>query len=154
MSATTIPAVLARAARDRGDDPAIVDGDARLGCAALADAVTAAARALAALGVGPGDAVAIWAPNSWRWIVAALATHARGAVLVPINTRYKGDEAAFVLARSRARVLFTVDGFLGARYVAMLRATEAAPRLDATVILGGDVPAGATAWADFVAGGA
>ena len=53
-------------------------------------------RALLARGVAHGDRVAIWAPNTWRWVVAALGAHAIGAVLVPINTRYKGDEAALV----------------------------------------------------------
>ena len=90
----------------------------------LADEVERATRALMALGVGKGDRVAQWAPNIWEWIVAALATHAAGGVLVPINTRFKASEAAYVLEKSGARVLFTVNGFLGNDYVAMLRASD------------------------------
>ncbi len=140
---TTIPAVLARAAATRPDDLAVVDpgpDGLTLTTAALAAAAHTAARALAAAGVGPGDRVAIWAPNSARWVIAALATHLRGAALVPINTRYKGAEAADILARSRARVLFTTEGFLGACYTAQLRAA-ATPLPDlATIVV--DLPPG------------
>jgi acyl-CoA synthetase (AMP-forming)/AMP-acid ligase II len=89
--ATPGPATLAevapRAARERPDELAIADGDTRLSCAALHAQADAFARALLARGVGHGDRVAIWAPNTWRWIVAALGAHAIGAVLVPLNTR-------------------------------------------------------------------
>ena len=76
--------------------------------------------ALVASGVEPGDRVAIWAPNSAEWIVALLGLFQAGAVLVPVNTRFKGGEAADILARSGARVLVTVTDFLGTDYVAML----------------------------------
>jgi HIP---CoA ligase len=121
----TIPALLVRIARDRRDDLAVVDGEVALSCGDLAARVDDAARGLIAAGVAPGEAVAIWAPNSWRWIVAALATHAVGGVVAPINTRYKADEARFILDRSRARVLFTVDELLGHRPEDQLRATGA-----------------------------
>ncbi len=55
-------------------------------------------------------------------------------MLVPLNTRYKGVEAAYILRASGARVLFTVQGFLGTDYPAMLdeavAAGEAVPDLD------------------------
>ena len=54
----------------------------------------------------------MWAPNSIEWIVAALGITTAGGVLVPVNTRFKGTEAAYVLARSNARAVFTVRGFL------------------------------------------
>jgi acyl-CoA synthetase (AMP-forming)/AMP-acid ligase II len=118
----TIGSLLARAASDRPHDVAVVDGDVTLTNAELATRAAEVARALVASGVGRGDAIAIWAPNSWHWMAAALGAHTLGAMVVPINTRYKGEEAAYVLARSRARVLFTVDGFLACSYPAMLRA--------------------------------
>jgi acyl-CoA synthetase (AMP-forming)/AMP-acid ligase II len=113
---STTPELLARAARDRGDDLAISDGDERISCAELALRVRDLARGLCAAGIGRGDAVALWAPNSWQWIVTALAVHTVGGVLVPINTRYKAPEAKDVIARSRAKLVFTVDEFLGCRY--------------------------------------
>ena len=53
--------------------------------------------------------------------MAFLGLSAAGAVLVPVNTRFKGAEAADILQRSRAKVLVTVTDFLGTDYVAMLR---------------------------------
>ena len=57
-----------------------------------------AARALIALGVNPGDRVAIWAQNCEEWMVAGLAILSIGAALVPVNTRMRGEEAGYVLA--------------------------------------------------------
>ena len=104
-----------------GDRLAVVDGDTRLTYAELLDEARGFGAALVASGVEPGDRVAIWAPNSAEWIVAVLGLFQAGAVLVPVNTRFKGAEAADILSRSRARVLVTVTDFLGTDYVAMLR---------------------------------
>ena len=71
-----------------------------------------------------------------------LGLQSAGGVVVPINTRYKGAEAAYLLDRSRARVLVTVNGFLGNDYVGMLDGHDL-PHLEHTVVLRGDVPAGA-----------
>ena len=68
----------------------------------LSARVEATTRGMLAAGVAPGDAVAIWAPNCWEWVVALLALQSAGGVLVPLNTRYKGREAADILRRSRA----------------------------------------------------
>ena len=121
----TIPALVRDAADVRGDAEAIVDRSAtpevRLTFAGLRSRVDAMAAALVGSGVQPGDRVAIWAPNCWEWVVALLGLQTAGAALVPLNTRYKGVEAADILRRSRARLLFTVEGFLGNDYVSMLR---------------------------------
>src|SRR5262249_62163838 len=96
----------------------------RLTYAELGARIGAAARALLASGIEPGDRVAVWAPNSPEWIVAALGVTTAGGVLVPVNTRFKGAEAGYVLARSGARALFTVRGFLDTDYPALLRESE------------------------------
>jgi len=143
---------LVRIAGERhADRTAIEDGAVTLTYAALAEEVERASRALLALGVASGDRVALWAPNIWEWIVAALATHAAGGVVVPINTRFKASEASYVLTRSGARVLFTVSGFLGNDYVAMLRAGGVdLPALEHTILLRADD--GAPAQATSIAG--
>ena len=61
-------------------------------------------------------------PNGRLFVVAALGAVTAGAVLVPLNTRYKGEEAGWILAKSGARLLVTADGFLGNDYAAMARA--------------------------------
>jgi acyl-CoA synthetase (AMP-forming)/AMP-acid ligase II len=142
-------------ARQHAGAEAVVVGDERVTSAELLERVDAVARGLVAAGVDPGDRVAIWAPNSIEWIVAALAITSAGGVLVPVNTRFKGVEAAYVLARSGARVLFTVRGFLDTDYPELLAASGVAlPALRATVLLAGDPGDGAMALADFVAAGA
>jgi acyl-CoA synthetase (AMP-forming)/AMP-acid ligase II len=139
-------------ASDRfGDQPAIVDGERQVTYAELVERSQRFAGALVASGVEPGDRVAIWAFNSIEWTTAFYGLLQAGAALVPINTRFKGAEAAEVLARSQARVLVTVTDFLGTDYVQMLRATETAlPALATIVIAHGPTPDGAVGWDDFV----
>jgi acyl-CoA synthetase (AMP-forming)/AMP-acid ligase II len=119
-NAVTIPQVLLDAVAAHGDLEALVDGDVALSHAQLHASVERAAASLLATGVEHGDRVAIWAPNCWEWVVVALATHHIGGVLVPVNTRYRGTEAAQLLERSAARVLFTVTDFLDTDYVELL----------------------------------
>jgi acyl-CoA synthetase (AMP-forming)/AMP-acid ligase II len=118
----TVPRMVRSKAEQHGGRDAIVDGDVRLSFADVADGMHAVARSLLARGVEPGDRVALWAPNSASWVLAALGVHAVGAWLVPLNTRLKGDEAAFILGKTDARMLLVADGFLGAAYVASVRA--------------------------------
>ncbi|MFC4059180.1 AMP-binding protein [Planomonospora corallina] len=120
--ALTIPRVLDRAARDFPELEAVVDGPVRVTYGELHGRVRAAARALLARGLEPGERIAIWAPNGLEWIVTALGAVSAGLVLVPVNTRYKGEEARWLLARSGARLLFVENGFLGNDYLAMLGA--------------------------------
>lgn len=115
------------AARTYGDAPALADGAVRLSWNQLLDAVQEVARALIARGVQPGDRVAMWAPNTHHWVLAALGAHYAGAALVPLNTRYVADEAADVLERVDAKALFIAGTFLGRDRLAELRA--AAPGL-------------------------
>jgi acyl-CoA synthetase (AMP-forming)/AMP-acid ligase II len=150
---TTLPAMLREAARRHGSRPAVVDGDVTLSFEALASLAERAAQGLIALGVAPGDRVALWAPNLHEWIIAACGVHAAGGVLVPINTRMKGGEAADILERSGARVLFTVGDFLGQDYPAMLRGLRPST-LSHVVVLreGGTTEAGDLRWSQFLAG--
>ncbi len=123
-SDASIPAMAQSSAARWGDAAAVVDGATRLSFADVADEMLRVARALAAVGVGPGDRVAIWAPNSASFITAALGIQAAGAWLVPLNTRFRGEEAAYILGKVDARVLFSVEGFLGTDYEGMLRAAD------------------------------
>jgi acyl-CoA synthetase (AMP-forming)/AMP-acid ligase II len=145
----TIPALVARAASRFADAEAIADtqdGGRRMSYAELTAEIDRTAAALVASGVAAGEAVAVWAPNTWEWVVAGLAVHRAGAVLVPVNTRFKGREAGFVLAKSRARLLFTVNGFLGVDYVGMLAdADQQLPDLADIVVMRGPEPAAAPA---------
>jgi HIP---CoA ligase len=155
LAAATIPAVVERAAERFGEREGLVDGEGarRLTFADLAGAVDRAARALVALGVAAGDRVAVWAPNSAEWAIAALGALRAGAVLVTVNTRFKGTEAAHVISTAGARVLVTVTDFLDTDYVALLDGAGRPPCLEHTVVLSGPVPPGSVAWTDLVARG-
>lgn len=147
----TIPRMLALSAARHGAATAIEDGDVVLSFEELTARVRVAARALLAREVEARDRIAIWAPNMWEWVVAALAVHSVGAVVVPINTRYKGAEAATLLNESGAVALFTVTDFLATNYVALLRAAgEGLPALRAIITLRGSAE-GCTSWSDFLA---
>jgi acyl-CoA synthetase (AMP-forming)/AMP-acid ligase II len=168
----TIPSLVEDAAARFGESEALVDRNgpggltARLTFDQLAEDVAAATRAIVADGVDRGDRIAIWAPNCAEWVIAALGAVGAGAVLVPLNTRFKGTEAAYIVRESGARMLFTVEGFLGTDYPRMLdeavSAGEKLPELQRVVVLrsddGGGKEAGAIAatggrvvgWEDFL----
>ncbi|MFF3613600.1 fatty acid--CoA ligase family protein [Streptomyces sp. NPDC002580] len=170
-----VPGLVRSAATRFADCEAVVEGRTRISYAELGARVERAAAACAASGVRLGDRVAIWAPNTLDWIVSALGAVSAGAVLVPLNTRFKGAEAAYVLARSRAKLLFVTGTFLGTSYVASLRRAAGEPsgpdggagggggralgplpglpHLEQVVVLADDAPADFRTWKDFLADG-
>jgi HIP---CoA ligase len=104
---TTIPAAVARAAREFGDAPALAEpGGPRFSYRELHQRVATVARALIAEGVAPGDRVAIWSPNTHHWVLGALD----------------------VISRSGARALIVAGPFLGTDRLAALRAADDAKR--------------------------
>ncbi|MET9558899.1 FadD3 family acyl-CoA ligase [Streptomyces tauricus] len=166
----TIPGLVRAAAERYADVEAVVEGRTRITYAQLGARVERAAAACVANGVAPGDRVAIWAPNTLDWMASALGAVSAGAVLVPLNTRFKGTEAAYVLARSRTKLLFVTGTFLGTSYVASLRRACAEsegpadadggagplpglPHLEQVVVLSDDAPAEFRTWKDFLASG-
>lgn len=116
----TVPRLVEDAALRHGGTEALVDGDLRLTYAQLAQEVDRYARGFVAAGVEAGDRVAVWGPNCAEWMLAALGLLRAGAVLVTLNTRFKGGEAAYIIGNAGASTLVTVRGFLGADYPAML----------------------------------
>jgi len=151
----TIPAVVAWAAREFGDAEALAEpapGGSRLSYRELGERVTAVAAALISGGLAPGDRVAVWAPNTCEWVLAALGALSAGGVLVPVSTRFTGPEALDVIGRSGARVLFVASDFLGVDRLGALRTAAAASGggLD-SLALAVRVPGD---WAAFERGGA
>ncbi|MGH8977269.1 MAG: AMP-binding protein, partial [Acidimicrobiia bacterium] len=150
----TIPSVLERAATRFADREALVDEHARLTFPELRATAGEAARAFIAAGVQPGDRVAIWAPNIAEWVVAALGVYRAGATIVAVNTRFKGNEAAYIIDKTKAKVLLTVTDFLDTDYIALLATGDPVPALERTVVLRGKTPQGSQSWDDFLAAGA
>jgi acyl-CoA synthetase (AMP-forming)/AMP-acid ligase II len=148
----TIPALLAATVDRYGGGPAVVDAEGVLTYADLDEQSRTFAAGLVNAGIGAGDRVSIWMPNGRRWIIAVLGIFRAGAVLVPVNTRFKGVEAADIIGRAGVRALVTVTDFLDTDYLAMLAtADRQTPDLALRIVASGEAPPGATAWGDFVA---
>jgi acyl-CoA synthetase (AMP-forming)/AMP-acid ligase II len=146
----TIPGVLDHVSDELGDGAALITDDRELTFAQLRAEVRQAAAAMIDLGVKAGDRVAIWSPNTWHWVVACLATHHAGAVVVPLNTRYTVSEATDILARTEAPLLIGMGEFLGADRVGDLD-RDALPALRHVVRVPIDEDDGT--WDEFVARG-
>jgi len=147
----TLARLVQEAARRYGDRIAIQDGPVELSYARLDAVRRRAAAAFLAAGLGRGDRIAIWAPNMYQWIVAAIGAQSLGIALAPVNTRWTGSEAAHVLNLSRAKLLFTVGDFLGRNYPSLLRDREL-PHLREVVTLD-NAAGGDRNWDEFLAAG-
>jgi fatty-acyl-CoA synthase len=124
--------------------------------AAFRAEVRAAARALIALGVQPGEHVGIWATSWPQWVVTQFATAHVGAVLVNINPAYRSQELAYVLGQADITTLVLTDRFKGSNYFALLaeaRSTGPVPRLRHVVGIRPAVAPGVLRWDEFCARG-
>ncbi len=144
--------------------PAMIFEDRRWTWVELAAEVDRVAKGLMAAGVASGDHLAIWMTNRPEWVFTMFAAGKVGACLVPLNTRYRADDAAFTVADSQASLMITLDRSGPIDFAAMLQDArsqiEAAGHLRRIVVLdttGGQglatVP-GAATWDELVAGGA
>lgn len=155
----SMPHLLQRAALKWGEREAVVDTarSTRLSWRELLDAVRNFASALIESDVRPGDRVAIWAPNTHYWMVAALGTQYIGAVMVPINTRYTVVEAADLVERTDARILVVIGSFLGTsraeQYVSHTAVRSGHGRVEIVEIPWDEAPSetsSSTTWEEFV----
>lgn len=138
--ARTIPQLVDWAASAFAEQLFLEEGSTRISFAEFARQARQVAGALMQQGIQPGDRIGVWAPNIVEWVIAAIGAQCAGAVLVTLNTRYKGSEAAYILRQSRARLLFSIGNFLDADYPALLQG-ESLPDLQTLVVLRGDTAA-------------
>lgn len=144
----------------------LVFEERRYSFAEISAEVDAAARALMAQGVGPGDHVALWLNNSDDWVFIMFALFRIGAVLVPINTRFRTNDLEYVLHQSDSTMLITHDTCGPIDYLAMTRevvrlpddgadvADPNFPELRRVLILGGQDYPGTVSWTAAKADGA
>ena len=166
----TIPQVLDRTIERFGNRDALVFPRLalRLNYREFGDRVDRAARGLMALGVRPGEHVAIWATNLPEWVILQFATARIGAVLVTINPAYRAHELGYVLKQSDAAVLVLTDCFKSSDYFAMLAEvcpevtrsrddvasrlrSSSFPELRHLVAIKGNAPAAAIEWSQLIA---
>jgi len=150
--ATTVPAAFAEVVNSHADRPALIGEDGRmLTYRELDDARIETARALIAIGIEVGDRVSIWAQNCDEWVIAGLAIHSIGAVLVPINTRLKASEASYALEKAGAKLLLCTGDFLGQHYPSVLG--DDRPDCVKNIVVMRDARNGDLDWASFLTQG-
>ena len=124
------------------------------------------ARALINLGIQPGDKVSIWMPNRAEWLFLFGAVAKIGAILVPINTRFRTQDMEYLVNHSDSAALILMDRSGRGDYLDMLR--EVAPEIDSgdpsalrpaafpalrnVIIVGDERPTGTLSWDAMLAG--
>ncbi len=90
--------------------------------------VNRTAKGLITLGVQPGDKVTLWVTNRPEWLFCFFAIAKIGAVIVPINTRFRTDDLEYVVRQSDSTTLITVDRSGPVDYLEMVR--ELCPEIE------------------------
>lgn len=116
----TIAGQLERTAARHPDNLALVDDSRRMTWSEVRAEARRLGRSLMAAGIERGDHMAVWLPNQIEWVLCWLGAAYAGAVIVPVNTRYKTEEAGYILRQSDSRLLFMRHGFLGIEFAPML----------------------------------
>ncbi len=98
---------IARAADVYPDRVAVIHGDTRYSWGQVYQRCRRLASALRARGIGPGDTVAVFSPNTPAIFEASFGVPMAGAVLNTVNTRLDAKSIAFILRHSEAKVLIT-----------------------------------------------
>jgi fatty-acyl-CoA synthase len=113
--------VLDAQAEQRPDKVWLVHGDESMTFGEFSEATDHLAVALRKEGLQPGETCALWYPNSIRYILFQFAILKAGAIIVPLNTRYRAHELSFMLNFGETRFLFTVSRFLKADFAEILK---------------------------------
>jgi fatty-acyl-CoA synthase len=124
----TLGALPADAARRWGHREAVLFKGQRSSFAELSDRIDRVAAGLIRSGVAPGEKVALWMVNRPEFIHAAFAVFKIGAVLVPVNTRFRREDLAYVLQQSDTSTLVIADRSGTVDYLGIVRSLV--PSLD------------------------
>ncbi len=156
----TLGSLPATAAANFGEREALFFEGSRWSFRQLAEEVDRAGRGLMALGIEPGNRVALWLNNRPEWIFLMFAILRIGAVLVPVNARWRGRELGYLLEQSKCTALIFEARSGPVDYLAMVREhlpglagggeepleVEEFPHLRRLVVFSDTAVVGATAW--------
>jgi acyl-CoA synthetase (AMP-forming)/AMP-acid ligase II len=132
-------------ARSKPDEPALIQGDRVLSWVEYAEQRELVARGLQHLGIGAGDAVAVYELNSIEYFVIVNAVQMIGATAIQVNWRLTSDEALYVLENSDAVAAFVNDSFLP-----VVESIAERVSIENWIILGEERRPWATAYASLV----
>ena len=130
IEVSTLAGLIDRAAKKFGQSEAIVHEGRRMNYEELHDRSQKLAKGLLKLGMTKGDKIAIWMGNCPEWEFCEYAIFKAGGVMIPLNTRFKLEELAYILGQSDATTLIMEESFLGIDFVDMIN--ELLPRLSDT----------------------
>jgi acyl-CoA synthetase (AMP-forming)/AMP-acid ligase II len=156
---TTIDQMFSRAVRRWPKRNCVIADGRTITYGEMGRLVDEAAHGLQALGVMPGDRVAVWMSNIWEWIVVQFAVTRIGAVLTPLNTRLRVEDLRHTLRDSGATVLVTQAEAHEFSYVEVvekiLQDRASVPALRHVVVARGKAGLAAPflAWDNFITGG-
>ena len=168
--ALTLGGVLRQVAARHGEREALVDmpSGVRLTYAQFDQASDELARAFIALGLTPGQRVAMWAPNQPEWLVVMYAAAKAGLVLSSLDTGFGPEELAYQLGQSRCAALVLAPGLEGREFLDALLSlcpeltrrappsglmATALPQLKRVIVLDPVSPPGAITWQHALAMG-
>jgi len=155
------------AAERWGDREALWFEGQRWSFGQLRDETDRAAKALVTAGVQPGDHVCLWLVNRPEYLFILFAVAKIGAVLVPMNTRFRTRDMAYVLTQSDATTLISADRSGPVDYLAMIEelvpdlrlqdpdsiAAPGLPSLRRIILLGDELTPGTLQWAGLLEAG-
>ena len=160
----TLGALLDEADRRYGPREALYYEDRRWSFSDLRRDVDRCARAMIAAGIEAGEKVSLWMPNRPEWIHALFAAAKIGAVVVPINTRFRTTDLEYVVRQSDTGTLITVDRSGPIDYLSMVHEVcpeiesgnpydlrpEKFPELRRVLVLGDNSHAGTQGWSEVM----
>ncbi len=123
----TLGLALEEIVRIHGQNTALIFKDERISYGQLWEKSRVLAKGLIALGINKGDKVSLWVANCLEWIYTQIATALIGAILVPVNTRFRTAELEYILRQSDSTTLLLMERFLNIDFLGILK--ELCPEL-------------------------
>ena len=160
----TLGALLDEADRRYGPREALYYEGNRWSFSELRRDVDRCARGMIAAGIEPGEKISLWMPNRPEWIHALFAAAKIGAVVVPINSRFRTSDLEYVVRQSDTGTLITVDRSGPVDYLSMVHEVcpeiksgnpndlrpEKFPELRRVLVLGDSSYTGTQAWSEVM----
>lgn len=145
------------------DREALVFGDQRLTFSQVNDEIDRVARGFIAVGIKPGDKVALWLMNQPEWIFIMFALAKVGAIQVPVNTRFRTHDLSYLLKQSDCAFVITHDTSGPVDFLGMVREVlrvpdsghwiedPGFPKMRGVIVLSDQAQPGTIGWADVLA---